>query len=637
MKTNKKTIIVAISLVLAFTAVLSVAMFCLPRQKVPTKPVTDDSSNAPVVIAPQTQEDLQNKFSKFGVKSVENGVRSITLFTDEQIKQSLDKIAAGERFYLTEQEAMFIINDSVRMYEESDQIVMNAWDKLPFAQNIEKHANLADPETLSECAESITVECYHGDFSEFPYKTAIDEYQKMLVDIYNIISYRFALHDSRFISAYASRISYGDTQYIYSMQQDPEKLSSFALKYCKEMRFLMTDSGALSLADYNKSLRDLFNFGYTDQKDLEEQLKYKSDYPVFAFSLEKDFREVGDYTEYSHAETQAIAIVKGRNEYETVFPTAELQAKRPEMRVDESCLEPYFKEYHMFANFISPAYYLEADGFKLREAFVNECEGGFAAVVADAALAESYEESEAEGFESTVAFDTETTLYFSIIIGHETKLFVDVSGNAFVQQVHGDKTYNYSMSHKFSKGFLSVLFDEINFALSDIFHDSAYYKEFHIKSTASLQSKLGLEGVEIPETKRILLDFDAESFNGYSYAEMVKKHGFAFKNDNGRCFYYLSNGLRLGFDIDDEYKMQNCRLEDAYYIDFFHVTGVNQSVVYADGLKDIKYVIRCDTEGISENDCGFFLYKIDMDGAFSGIYDFSYGILEVVALEMKVY
>ena len=124
---NTKIIIIAASLVLAAALALCGCMYLIGEPPEETQRYDNDEMSVPSVIeeTPTAQSEMQKKFAAYGEEEVgTNGEKIFHLFTKEQIDASLQMRKEGKRTSLTYEEIIFIINDTVRIYLEYDQVVM---------------------------------------------------------------------------------------------------------------------------------------------------------------------------------------------------------------------------------------------------------------------------------------------------------------------------------------------------------------------------------------------------------------------------------------------------------------------------------------------------------------------------------
>lgn len=241
---NSKIIIIAASLVLASALALCGCMYLIGEPPEETKEYEPDEMTLPPVIeeTPTAQSEMQKKFAAYGREEKgENGECIFYLFTEEQIEESLQMRKDGVRQPLTFDEISFIINDTVRLYREYDQIVMpdfsehtmgvevnlyhptivtyNKEDWKSLADYADFISNLRNQYYSCECGNAVgytTVVPYHGDFSEYgDYESAFSAYDAMITQIERVISERLRILDTGILfycSGY-SNSSYVDHKY----------------------------------------------------------------------------------------------------------------------------------------------------------------------------------------------------------------------------------------------------------------------------------------------------------------------------------------------------------------------------------------------------------------------------------------
>lgn len=216
---NKKIIIIAASLVLAATLALCGCMHLIGEPPEETQRYDNDEMSVPSVIeeTPTAQSEMQKKFGAYGKEAVGiNGEKVFYLFTEEQIEESLQMRRNGERRSLTYDEITFIINDTIRIYQEYDQIVLTDFSEHTVSEKKMIYHKLSDPPKSSVVYNSIsslysafnsclekeeykfkTIDTYHGDLSEYnSYYTAIAQYSTMLLDIERMIAERLRILDT---------------------------------------------------------------------------------------------------------------------------------------------------------------------------------------------------------------------------------------------------------------------------------------------------------------------------------------------------------------------------------------------------------------------------------------------------------
>lgn len=206
MKNTKKTIIIAMSLVLASALALGGCMSLLSEPPEETKEYVSTEMSLPSVIeeTPTAQSEMQKKFGAYGKEEIgESGEKIFHLFTEDQIEESMKLREEGERRSLTYEEIVFIINDSIRMYFEYDKIIITDFVCHTHAKptgaldfDLQMAMNRYDRCEVSsfEYTEIVT---YHGDYSDKQsYRSALSTYSTMIYDIEAIIVERLRVHDT---------------------------------------------------------------------------------------------------------------------------------------------------------------------------------------------------------------------------------------------------------------------------------------------------------------------------------------------------------------------------------------------------------------------------------------------------------
>lgn len=216
---NKKIIIIAASLVLAATLALCGCMYFIGEPPEETQRYDNSEMSVPSVIeeTPKAQSEMQKKFGAYGKEATGiNGEKVFYLFTEEQIEESLQMRRNGERRSLTYDEIIFIINDTIRIYHEYDQIVLTDFSEHTVSERKMIYHKPSDPPKSSVIYNSVssphlafnsclekeeykfkTIDTYHGDLSEYEsYYSAITRYSTMLLDIERMIAERLRILDT---------------------------------------------------------------------------------------------------------------------------------------------------------------------------------------------------------------------------------------------------------------------------------------------------------------------------------------------------------------------------------------------------------------------------------------------------------
>ena len=315
---NKKIIIIAASLVLAAALVLCGCMYLIGEPPAETQQYdTTDEMSVPSVIeeTPTAQSEMQKKFAAYGKEEIgESGEKIFHLFTKEQIDESLQLRKEGVRRSLTYDEIVFLINDTVRIYFEYDQIVMA--DFAEHTQGVTRslyHDNgtLYYTEDLKgvllstdwdifhilgeydSCVgdhdyDFMTLDAYHGDFSECEtYEAAYKAYSSMINQIEMMISERLRILDTGTLCYCAVGGHSARNEHIYG---------------------ILFDNGA-----------------YKDAQKYEEAFEDKFKGSDSSYSYLIGSRE---YSAYSDSLDSSIFYIE--NGVSTkIFPTSEIEAVRP--------------------------------------------------------------------------------------------------------------------------------------------------------------------------------------------------------------------------------------------------------------------------------------------------------------------
>lgn len=209
MKNNGKFITLIVSLLLVSTALLSGCMEGLtvlnPKEK------TFDSSDGVDMDALlqggnlAAQAEMQEKFSEYSKTETDgDGRTTLTLFPDGQVDELLAKRENGESG-LSYEEILFLINDSVQLYNKFDCII------LPEARRL----NLTPIDEFSMSGYVINTE--RVDESELSYQGYNKMMQKIREEIYTIILYRIYILDAR-LTRYYERYDAAMSAYRYNGQ-----------------------------------------------------------------------------------------------------------------------------------------------------------------------------------------------------------------------------------------------------------------------------------------------------------------------------------------------------------------------------------------------------------------------------------
>ena len=177
----KKFIIMAVSLLLTALLALAGCMYAIGENKAESKPydMGETVSVAPED-TPTAQEEMEQKFSVYNHVTEENGKKILALFSEEQAEEQWMKRENGEEFRLTYDEILFLINDSARLYETYDEIILTNASEYGVAAT--EHEELIVTDHLQRTGLT-----YHGER---------DTYYQRETALAELIRYRLFMLDS---------------------------------------------------------------------------------------------------------------------------------------------------------------------------------------------------------------------------------------------------------------------------------------------------------------------------------------------------------------------------------------------------------------------------------------------------------
>ena len=111
------------ALILGFTLVLGVGILSLSFSHGGARR-NEDTFLTPehAIAAPTAQELLQKKFDAYNTVTKEDGKRIVTIFSEEQITDIRTRRENGEWFWLSGEEMLYLINDTVKLFETYDVV-----------------------------------------------------------------------------------------------------------------------------------------------------------------------------------------------------------------------------------------------------------------------------------------------------------------------------------------------------------------------------------------------------------------------------------------------------------------------------------------------------------------------------------
>ena len=109
------------ALILGFTLVLGVGILSLSFSHGGARRNEDMFLTPEHAVAPPTaQELLQKKFEVYNTVTEEDGKSVVTIFSEEQIEDIRARRENGEWFWLSSEEMLYLINDTVKLFETYD-------------------------------------------------------------------------------------------------------------------------------------------------------------------------------------------------------------------------------------------------------------------------------------------------------------------------------------------------------------------------------------------------------------------------------------------------------------------------------------------------------------------------------------
>ena len=118
---NTEILVKTSALILGFTLVLGVGILSLSFSHGGARRNEDTFLTPEHAVAPPTaQELLQKKFEVYNTVTEEDGKRVVTIFSEEQVTDIRTRRENGEWFWLSSEEMLYLINDTVKLFETYD-------------------------------------------------------------------------------------------------------------------------------------------------------------------------------------------------------------------------------------------------------------------------------------------------------------------------------------------------------------------------------------------------------------------------------------------------------------------------------------------------------------------------------------
>lgn len=217
MNRTTNIIIKTASLILVFVLVLSSCVVMLSfAEEGKAEPIDRFSSpDIQGTNAPVSRESLEKKFSKYNTETTENGKKIITVYDTETITDILHRKSLGAWLYLTTEEMLYLIENTVEMFKTYD--IIRVYDK---------DGNLLSYYGLSFYSSEEYLACFNG----FDYGINDISFD-MKEDIFNAVFARAAVLNSAVYDAYLNGTGGRATSMITDMKYAPNSDEANVLSY----------------------------------------------------------------------------------------------------------------------------------------------------------------------------------------------------------------------------------------------------------------------------------------------------------------------------------------------------------------------------------------------------------------------
>ncbi|MBQ7171670.1 MAG: hypothetical protein IJR89_05275 [Clostridia bacterium] len=288
--------------------------------------------------APAAQKKMEKKFSAYQYESKSAEGKTLVLFSSAQSRTLLGDRTNGVRDPLSSEEILYLIRDSIRLYESYDRLILTDAYETPVVPAEKRIAGASDH----------TVSCYHGDYTEFSYYNALSAYLNKLSDIRTVILYRIWLFDSgtRGGTLESKPQANGDAFSLGLYFSPPtERTNSAGMRFRSVFCLLLDNEKRTGRADYDEYYNELELRFYSldsapsgplpqtpmllffDYSDL--LLSLFSEDPA-SRSYRSDKAELDRLSAVSSEAAQLGAVIT--LDGKTVFPTEELEREKPVFR-----------------------------------------------------------------------------------------------------------------------------------------------------------------------------------------------------------------------------------------------------------------------------------------------------------------
>lgn len=278
MRKNIKFLTITASLILSSVLLLGCGMTVLTKAPVggseyASGEVWSGTSGGMIDNTPTSQSEMAKKFDAFNIVTVdEKGKNILTICSDEQYEEFETSRKNGERFFITEEELYFLVNNSAQLYFKYDEIILTRARELP-----------SYIETVSDCIADyadtdIHITADHMTTSES------QNYNNILRGIYDIIVYRVGLFDSRLLTGslyscmYSGRYG-GFTEFGFS-----KRTENALTVYCEKANGLVLDGGEIAeLPQYKTEMEWMCEYGTNLMKPDDKTVLRASEYTTLCF------------------------------------------------------------------------------------------------------------------------------------------------------------------------------------------------------------------------------------------------------------------------------------------------------------------------------------------------------------------
>ena len=344
---NKKWLIATVCMLLASSVILAGCMYAIAQQEEPSKPYEMGEAVSLVPEdAPTAQTEMEAKFAVYNHVLEVGEEKTLVLFSDEQATEQWAKRENGEDFRLTYDEIIFLINDSLRLYNTYDEIYLtDALKNGIFVTEMSGNDHVVNPDgSHFYLMDWVGLVGNKGETYDLTYDGEQAAYEKMLHDVMQIATYRVAMLDSRMRQIHVTSVpnsglngsfnSYSVGGKLLAEGQFPAGFPDYRAFACWAM--LPVDE---PVADENAYL-DGFRFYFSCGLSETESESVENYPPMLLFGFEQsEIRRLDSLTEF----------VNYWQRSERLFPSAEMEEEGTAWELKGSYLEPTACEVYTFA------------------------------------------------------------------------------------------------------------------------------------------------------------------------------------------------------------------------------------------------------------------------------------------------